>query len=196
MSARAQMTCKTPNTQRTRFATIGDICAEPPNDQLTDRRRKRALAANPASDKSGASKVKRLAAVRWSAWFDFSCLQSDQGIGNRAGTNNSVASTSELLWERFGWTAKKPQLVSWLQLLYKRAPLLGQCPKGPSAKLLSDPVQRKRECRSRALQLSTLKLLRCVFPTKPLAGNVGRHLKSNTRPHWHRASDARYANTE
>jgi hypothetical protein len=40
-----------------------------PNDQLTDRRRKRALAANPVSNKSGASKLRRLAAVRWSAWF-------------------------------------------------------------------------------------------------------------------------------
>jgi hypothetical protein len=40
-----------------------------PNDQLTDRRRKRALAANPAFEKSGASKPQRLAAVRWSAWF-------------------------------------------------------------------------------------------------------------------------------
>jgi hypothetical protein len=40
------------------------------NDQLTDRRRKRALAANPASEESGASKLKRGAAVRWSDWLN------------------------------------------------------------------------------------------------------------------------------
>jgi hypothetical protein len=40
------------------------------NDQLTDRRRKRVLAANPAPDKSGASKLKRLAAVRLSVWLN------------------------------------------------------------------------------------------------------------------------------
>jgi hypothetical protein len=32
--------------------------------RITDRRRRRALATNPASEKSGASKLKRLAAVR------------------------------------------------------------------------------------------------------------------------------------
>jgi hypothetical protein len=39
------------------------------NDLLTDRRQKRALAANPASDDSGDAKLRRWAAVRCSAWF-------------------------------------------------------------------------------------------------------------------------------
>ena len=39
------------------------------SDQLTDCRRKRALAANPASDKTRATKLKRVAAVRRSAWL-------------------------------------------------------------------------------------------------------------------------------
>jgi len=56
------------NNEFFRVHILRDVNA--PNDQLTDRRRKRALAANPASEKTGASKLKRLAAVRWSAWFD------------------------------------------------------------------------------------------------------------------------------
>jgi hypothetical protein len=55
------------------------------NDQLTDRRRERALAANPASEKSGASKPNRLAAVRCSAWLHglFMC-HSEQTSGAAA----------------------------------------------------------------------------------------------------------------
>jgi hypothetical protein len=40
-----------------------------PNDQLTDRHRKRALAANPTSEMPGASESEARVAVRWSAWF-------------------------------------------------------------------------------------------------------------------------------
>jgi hypothetical protein len=48
-----------------------------PNDQLTDRRRKRAMAAHPAPEEPGASKPRRGAAVRWSAWFGEKLRTSD-----------------------------------------------------------------------------------------------------------------------
>lgn len=41
-----------------------------PNDQITDCRRKRALPANEAPEKPTGTKLERLAAVRWIAWFD------------------------------------------------------------------------------------------------------------------------------